>query len=314
MGHGDRHRVRHDRRAVLLLPLPATATASRSIPLPADRLAEIYPPTYYSFAGADAERRARASWTGSSSGSTCAATAGPSERLRDASAPRILDVGGGTGEISATLRARRAARQRLRRRSRPGQHRCWRGPRASTGSPGRSRSSRQSERFDLVLMLNLIEHVADPVAVLGEGGEPARTRGADLAADAELPGARRAGSSAIGTGRAITARATGRSSASRGCAGRSGAPQLEVAEFRQDAGGGFWAQSLLGLRRERLMRRRGAAARVDAVRSQPGRLAAQAAGPLPRLRAARGPVHRLRHRRLAGLRPVSQVAVLARGG
>ncbi len=165
-----------------------------------------------------------------------------------------------------------------------------------------------TERFDLILMLNLIEHLADPGAVLAKTVELLAPGGLIWlqtpnfrALDARLfrhrnwagyhcprhwaifsePGLRR-----------LLARA-----------------RLEPVELRRTQGGGFWAQSLLGLRRERRMRRgdlppRWGGAPGDAALPKP-LVRNRAFGPLAALFAALDMSTR-------SAREVSQVAVLAR--
>jgi SAM-dependent methyltransferase len=108
-------------------------------------------------------------------------------------------------------------------------------------------------RFDLVLMLNLIEHVADPIRVLAQAAQLTEPSGLlwiqtpnFRALDGRLFRRRNwagfhcprhwAIFSEVGLRRAL-ARAN-----------------LDVISFERTQGGGFWAQSLLGLRREHRMR------------------------------------------------------------
>ena len=134
-------------------------------PLPADRLREIYPPTYYSFAdGATVP------------GSCCASRSGSTTQLsRDVDRPgtgrpRILDVGGGMGEVSSIFVRQRWGRRALVVDPDPASIVVGRS-RGVDGFAGTIEEFDTSERFDLVLMLNLIEHVADPVAVGSRRGE-----------------------------------------------------------------------------------------------------------------------------------------------
>jgi hypothetical protein len=86
-------------------------------------------------------------------------------------APSLLDVGGGTGDIAARLVEASGGRARatvvdidpasievVRRRG-------------LEGAVARFEDFDAAERFDVVLMLNLIEHVADPIAVLSKARE-----------------------------------------------------------------------------------------------------------------------------------------------
>jgi SAM-dependent methyltransferase len=129
-------------------------------PVPSDRLGEIYPPNYYSFDHDRAswvfrvkqamDRRFLARWVRQL----------PGERLA------VLDIGGGTGwllDVVRGLEARvqdtqvvdldEAAAERARARG----HGFF---------LGRIEDYETSRRFDLILMLNLIEHVENPLAVL----------------------------------------------------------------------------------------------------------------------------------------------------
>src|SRR5262249_12560671 len=124
---------------------------------------EIYPPTYYSFAA------------GEDDGST-----GLVDRVKQrldlrayrlaaehlgVSAPRILDVGGGKGEISATFVSAGGAASAFVVDPDPASIDTARS-RGLEGFAGTIEEFETDERFDLVLMLNLIEHVASPVAVM----------------------------------------------------------------------------------------------------------------------------------------------------
>lgn len=133
-------------------------------PCPVQRLAEIYPQNYYSFTGRAPsllerfklafDRRLLRSILRELPGETLAA----------------LDIGGGTGWM---LNEARRVEPRLRTTvivdiDAQAQD-------LATGSghqfvASRIEEFRTDQRFDLVLMLNLIEHVADPVAVLAAVG------------------------------------------------------------------------------------------------------------------------------------------------
>jgi SAM-dependent methyltransferase len=122
------------------------------------------------------------------------------------------------------------------------------------GFVGRIEDFETDRRFDLVLMLNLIEHVDDPIGVLSRAGELVAPGGLIWlqtpnfrALDGRLFRHRNwagyhcprhwAIFSEIGLRRAL---------------GRTG---LAPAVFQRTQGGGFWAQSLLGLWRDRRARR-----------------------------------------------------------
>ena len=273
-------------------------------PLPADRLREIYPPTYYSFADAGGDRspgfveRVKRLLDLRGYRRAAARLAAPS--------PRILDVGGGTGEISSTFVRAGGAASAFVVDPDPASIETARA-RGLGGFAGTIEEFETDERFHLILMLNLIEHVADPVGVLAKAAsllEPAgliwlqtpnfRALDGKLFRHRNWAGYHCPRHWAIFSERGLR-RALGRA-------------QLEVEDFRRTQGGGFWAQSLLGLRRERLMR----------TGEAPSAPAAAAERPLPK------PLVRYRaYPPLAGLfaaldmstrgvRPVSQVAVLAR--
>jgi SAM-dependent methyltransferase len=137
---------------------PACSTIYLPDP-PVDRLAEIYPSTYYSYADTRSpivrvkealDRRFFRTITSRLGG----------ERLR------VLDVGGGAGAVASLIRSveprvGETVVVDLDAVSEP----------AATAAGHRFVTSRiedftSSEPFDLVLLLNLIEHVADPAAVL----------------------------------------------------------------------------------------------------------------------------------------------------
>jgi len=129
-------------------------------PVPADRLPTIYPANYYSFSGG---------------------SRGVVERIKDVldrrlfrrllaglrgDRLRVLDVGGGSGWMLDTLRSvssRVAVTQVVdidrgaERAARAKGHQFFCGP---------IEAFRPREKFDFVLLLNLIEHVADPLQVM----------------------------------------------------------------------------------------------------------------------------------------------------
>ncbi len=134
-------------------------------PVPEDRLGEIYPPTYYSFDGTETsfleqvkqalDRRLFKKAFGQISGSELAA----------------LDVGGGTGWL---LNQARIVEPRL----------CSSvvvdiDPKAGVAAEkagheyfcGRIEEFETDQKFDLILMLNIIEHVKDPTSVLKKAKE-----------------------------------------------------------------------------------------------------------------------------------------------
>lgn len=135
-------------------------------PLPVGRLGEIYPSTYYSFASsgealvADRNLVTRVkSWLDHRAFVRALSLAGAPK------SPRVLDVGGGTGDISRRLIAAvpgaRATVVDIDANSIQAAREHGLG-----GFAGGIEEFYTEERFDLILLLNLIEHVADPAAVL----------------------------------------------------------------------------------------------------------------------------------------------------
>jgi SAM-dependent methyltransferase len=129
-------------------------------PVPRDRLREIYPANYYSFAAADRSLVHRAKRVLDAQLFRGLLRRLPGERLS------ALDVGGGSGEELSTLRAvdRRVTRTVV---VDPAE-----GAAAAARQRGHEYVQRRiedftsAEPFDLVLMLNIIEHVEAPLAVL----------------------------------------------------------------------------------------------------------------------------------------------------
>lgn len=129
-------------------------------PVPEDRLREIYPPNYYAYASPDASlvQRIKRALDRRNFRSLLAAV--PGARLS------VLDVGGGAGWELAVVRAADARVDRTMVVDLdPGAQAI-----AEANGHGfaccRIEDFRSEERFDAILMLNLIEHVRDPGAVL----------------------------------------------------------------------------------------------------------------------------------------------------
>jgi SAM-dependent methyltransferase len=131
-------------------------------PVPRDRLAEIYPPTYYTAAGPATSPVARVKER-----LDARRFAGLLAGLRGEQLA-VLDVGGGHG---AQLDLVRRLDPRVRRTQlvdlAPGDVVALRA-RGHDVFAGRIEDFVTAERFDLVLLLNLIEHVDDPRAVLAK--------------------------------------------------------------------------------------------------------------------------------------------------
>lgn len=131
-------------------------------PVPRDRLAEIYPDTYYSFSGEKLsavervkqwlDRRLFRKLLKGIEGTSLAA----------------LDVGGGNGWL---LSQARAVEPRLRQTVVVDLDASAEAGALANGHDfhlGRIEDYESNRKFDLILLLNLIEHVEDPVAVLAK--------------------------------------------------------------------------------------------------------------------------------------------------
>jgi SAM-dependent methyltransferase len=140
-------------------------------PVPSDRLSEIYPPTYYSSAGGEhAIARNRNFVTRTKARLD---RRGFRRILREVRAgePRLLDVGGGTGDIAAGLVEASGERARATVVDFDADTAAVARARGLEAVACRFEDFDTEERFDVVLMLNLIEHVDDPVAVMRKGAE-----------------------------------------------------------------------------------------------------------------------------------------------
>jgi SAM-dependent methyltransferase len=218
-------------------------------PVPADRLAEIYPPGYYSFAGGE-DALGRRSLVARAKAALDRRTFQRVLALAGTGAPSVLDVGGGTGEIAAGLVAAAGpgARGTVVDFDRASTEVAER--RGLSVATCRFEEFETDERFDVILLLNLVEHVADPIATMRRAGELLAPGGVlwiqtpnFRALDARL--FRRRNWAGLHCPRhwVIFSRAglaTGLS--------RSG---LEPVSLRATQGGAFWAASILGVVRER---------------------------------------------------------------
>lgn len=130
-------------------------------PLPVDRLAEIYPPNYYSYGGATASLVGRIKdWLDARRFRTCLRRI-PGESLS------VLDVGGGSGlalDLIRRIDARVTHSEVVDLDPRAGDEARARG---HAYSCVRIEEYQSARRFDLILLLNLIEHVESPRRVLG---------------------------------------------------------------------------------------------------------------------------------------------------
>lgn len=134
-------------------------------PVPSDRLAEIYPPTYYSFS--DPSRSLLQQIKGVFDRRLFRQLLRPmrAERLR------VLDVGGGAGWVLDQVRRadpREMDTQVVDIDPEPAALARARGHRYFCG---RVEDFPFDETYDLILLLNLVEHVLDPLALLQQAGE-----------------------------------------------------------------------------------------------------------------------------------------------
>ncbi len=129
-------------------------------PVPADRLADIYPPNYYSFGAAESSVVYRIKAGLDRRMFRRLLRAVPGERLR------VLDVGGGAGWQLATVRDAdpRVAFTQVVDIDPGAEAQAQRNGHAYFR--GRIEDFETDERFEAVLVLNLIEHVQDPIALL----------------------------------------------------------------------------------------------------------------------------------------------------
>ncbi len=225
-------------------------------PVPEGRLAEIYPPGYYSFAGSGdglGERR----------GVVARAKAALDRRtfrrllgLIDSTDPRILDVGGGSGEIAAALLTLAGSGARATVVDFDREATTIAAARGLATATCRFEEFETEERFDVVMLLNLVEHVADPVATMARAGELLAPGGVAWiqtpnfdSLDARIFRHRNwAGLHCprhwVVFGEAGLERALARAG-------------LAPVSLRATQGGAFWAASILGLLRDREPGRRG---------------------------------------------------------
>lgn len=220
-------------------------------------------------------------------------------RMLPTDRPRILDVGGGTGEVSSAFVRKGGAAGALVVDPDEASIAAARA-RGLEGFAGTIEQFETAERYDLVLMLNLIEHVADPVGIMRKARELVSPQGLIWlqtpnfrALDGRLFRHRNWAGYHCPRHWAIF----GEDGLRRALSGAG----LRAVSFRRTQGGGFWAQSLLGLRRARRTRR-GESIDGDGLPKPLVRYGAF--GPL----AAAGTAFDLATR---PLRQVSQVVVLA---
>lgn len=140
-------------------------------PLPMGRLSEIYPSNYYSYAQAKSALIHRLKSFLDRHHLRSLLTRIPGSDLR------VLDIGGGTGQVLDQVRAADPRvkftqiidlDERAEQAARAAGHDYVRGRIEETSALG---------EFDLILMLNLIEHVEDPVKVLAKAGSLLKASG-----------------------------------------------------------------------------------------------------------------------------------------
>jgi SAM-dependent methyltransferase len=140
-------------------------------PVPRERLSEIYPPTYYSFAGGDPTLAADESLVARAKGWLDRRTFRRVLDLAGTATPHILDVGGGTGEICAGLVAAAGPGSRGTVVDFDSASAAVAAERGLGTAVCRFEEFESDERFEVILMLNLIEHVEDPIGTMRRAGE-----------------------------------------------------------------------------------------------------------------------------------------------
>ena len=224
-------------------------------PVPAERLGEIYPPDYYSFAAGDDALDSRESLVARAKGALDRRTFRRVLRLAGTDAPRILDVGGGTGEISAALVAAAPGARATVVDFDPDST-AIAARRGLDVATCRFEEFETDDRFDVVLKLNLVEHVADPVATMRRAGELLAPGGVLWLQTPNF--------------RALDARLFRRRNwaglhcprhwvifSERGLRGALSRAGLEPLRLKTSQAGAFWAASVLGALRHREPGRRG---------------------------------------------------------
>lgn len=140
-------------------------------PVPRDRLAEIYPADYYSFAGGSDALATDRGLVTRVKAALDRRTFRRVLRLTGTESPRVLDVGGGTGEISAALLATAGPRAQGTVVDFDPDSTAIAAKRGLEVATCRFEEFETEDRYDVILLLNLIEHVDDPVAALRRTSE-----------------------------------------------------------------------------------------------------------------------------------------------
>jgi SAM-dependent methyltransferase len=229
-------------------------------PVPSERLSEIYPPDYYSFAGGADEL---GGGTGLVAGIVARTKAALDRRtfwrvlaFAGTPSPRILDVGGGTGEISATLVATAGRGATATVVDFDPDSTAVAARRGLGVATCRFEEFETDARYDVILMLNLIEHVEDPIGTMRRAGELLTSNGVVWiqtpnfrALDARIFRHRNWAGFHCPRHWAIFSRV--------GLERALGRAQLEPLWLRPTQAGAFWAASILGILRRRQPGRRG---------------------------------------------------------
>jgi len=140
-------------------------------PVPSGRLTEIYPPDYYSFAAAQDALDAETSLVARAKAALDRRTFRRVLELAGTGSPRILDVGGGTGEISASLVAAAGGGAAATVVDFDPDSTAIAARRGLEVATCRFEEFDTDARYDVILLLNLIEHVEDPVATMARAAE-----------------------------------------------------------------------------------------------------------------------------------------------
>jgi SAM-dependent methyltransferase len=140
-------------------------------PVPRERLGEIYPSDYYSFAAGEDALTPDRSLVARAKMALDRRTFRRVLALAGTDAPNVLDVGGGTGEISAALIAAAGEEARGTVVDFDPESTAVAKRRGLDVATSRFEEFETDERFDVILMLNLVEHVDDPIATMRQAAE-----------------------------------------------------------------------------------------------------------------------------------------------
>lgn len=129
-------------------------------PVPSGRLSEIYPPSYYSFHEGKTSLIEKVKQALDRRMFAKALRGLPGKELA------VLDIGGGTGWLLDLVRASDQRVQFTQVVDMDPQAKRTAEAKGHSFFKGTIEGFRPTQKFDLVLMINLIEHVKDPVAIL----------------------------------------------------------------------------------------------------------------------------------------------------